>query len=212
MRAAVQRNGGALQYAAEPLKSDREIVLAAVKSGGDWPAHMATLWLHEAVQRNGGALSYAAAPLKADREIVLAAVQRYGFALKYAATPLEDDREIVLAAVQQHGEALYYAAAPLKADREIVLAAVKSAGDDALKHASVPLKVDPLLRSWSTLTRAQRRWRQLREHSLVLDPIGSYWYQQTMRAVVDAEGRAVMVGRGAKRMRSEYESGAVMAG
>ena len=87
---------------------------------------------------------------------------------------------------------------------------MKSAGDEALKHASSELKVDPVLRSWSTLTRAQRRWRQLREHSLVLDPIGSYWYQQTMRAVVNAEGRAVMVGRGAKRMRSEYESGVVM--
>jgi hypothetical protein len=186
----VQQYGHALHYAAAPLRADREIVLAAV-------------------QQDGLALHYAATPLMADRDIVLAAVQ-HDFALKYAAAPLRADREIVLAAVQQHGGALEFTTAELRGDAQVVLAAVKSAGDEALKHASSELKVDPVLRSWSTLTRAQRRWRQLREHSLVLDPIGSYWYQQTMRAVVNAEGRAVMVGRGAKRMRSEYESGVVM--
>ena len=94
-----------------------------------------------------------------------------------------------------------------------MLAAVKSAGDVGLQHASSELKADPVLRSWSTLTRAQRRWRQLREHYRALDPIGTYWYQQTMRAIFDADGKAVvMVGSGAKRMRSEYESGMVMEG
>jgi hypothetical protein len=62
--AAVQQNGGALEYAAEPLNSDRDIVLAAV-------------------QQNGGALEYAAEPLNSDRDIVLAAVQQHqeGWAL-----------------------------------------------------------------------------------------------------------------------------------
>ena len=79
-------------------------------------------------------------------------------------------------------------------------------------HAGGELQADPLLQSWSTLTSVQRRWRQLREHYRVLDPIGTYWYQQTMRAIFDAGGKAVVVGSGAKRMRSEYESGVVMEG
>ena len=49
--------------AAEELKSDREIVLAAVKESGD-------------------ALEFATEELKGDRELILAAVKQNGFALE----------------------------------------------------------------------------------------------------------------------------------
>ena len=42
------------------------------------------------------------------------------------------------------------------------------------------------------------------EHHLV-DSTGTYWYKQVMSAHFDADGSAVMVGRGAKRARDEFE-------
>ena len=148
--AAVQQNGIALEYAAEPLKADRGIVLAAVQQNGialryaDEPLKADRDIVLAAVLQDGKALRYAAEPLKADRGIVLAAVQQKGWALQYAAKPLKADRDIVLAAVQQNGIAtlaLRYADEPLKADRGIVLAAVKQNGG-ALESAAEPLKAD----------------------------------------------------------------------
>ena len=145
--AAVQQNGIALRYAAEPLKADRGIVLAAVLQNGealryaDEPLKADRGIVLVAVQQNGWALQYVAEPLKADRGIVLAAVLQNGEALEYAAEPLKADRGIVLAAVLQNGEALRYADEPLKADRGIVLAAVKQNGG-ALESAAEPLKAD----------------------------------------------------------------------
>eukprot|EP00971_Amphidinium_carterae_P118907 2355759-Amphidinium_carterae.1 len=57
--AAVQKDGYALQYAAETCRGDRAIVLAAV-------------------QKDRSALQFAADSCRGDREIVLAAVQQYG--------------------------------------------------------------------------------------------------------------------------------------
>ena len=152
MLAAVQQNGGALRYAAEPLKADREFMLAAVQQNGSALVYAAEPLKADreivlaAVQQNGGALQYAAEPLKADREIVLAAVQQNGYALRYAATPLKADREIVLAAVQQTrlGRSNMQPLS-LRADVQVVLAAVKSAGRDALEHASSELRDDSYL-------------------------------------------------------------------
>ena len=84
------------------------------------------------------------------------------------------DREVVLAAVKQSGYALESASEELRADREVVMAAVKQDGR-ALRCASNALQADPRLLSWSKLTRVQSRWRRLREHVRVFDPIGTYW-------------------------------------
>eukprot|EP00971_Amphidinium_carterae_P174491 3458992-Amphidinium_carterae.1 len=62
---AVAQDGAALEFAAEPLKSDREIVLTAVAN-------------------DGRALKFAAEPLKSDREIVLTAVAYSNFPLHNA--------------------------------------------------------------------------------------------------------------------------------
>ena len=71
----VAQNGDALEYAADELKGDREIVLAAVA-------------------QYGPALQHAAAELKGDREIVLEAVAQNGRALEYAAAPLNRHRAL----------------------------------------------------------------------------------------------------------------------
>uniref|UniRef100_A0A7S3Q6A0 DUF4116 domain-containing protein n=1 Tax=Chaetoceros debilis TaxID=122233 RepID=A0A7S3Q6A0_9STRA len=85
--AAVTQDGYALQCAAEELKGDREVVLAAVTHNG----------------QNGRALKYAAEELKGDREFMLAAVTQDVRALEYAAEELKGDREFVLAAMNLNG-------------------------------------------------------------------------------------------------------------
>ena len=98
-----------------------------------------------------------------------------------------------------------YAWAELKNDREIVLAAVKKKGGKyALPHASRHLQQDPALISWSKMPRGKVLWRILREHHLV-NSVGTFWYKQVMHAEFDADGKGVMIGRGAKRAREEFD-------
>ena len=114
-----------------------------------------------------------------DKEVVLAAVQQYGWALEWASKRLKNDKEVVLAAVQRHGCALRYASKALRVDKEIS--------------------------SWANLSRAQCVWRKYRERYRT-ERILEYWEQQTMKATFDANGEAIMQGRGAKRAREEYEA------
>merc|ERR1712008_48463 len=74
----VTQNGCALECAANGLKANREIVMAAVT-------------------QNGYALECAANELKANREIVMAAVTQNGCALQFAADNLRGDLDITLA-------------------------------------------------------------------------------------------------------------------
>ena len=112
----------ALQSAPEEIKSDSEIVLAAVK-------------------QDGYALEYADKTMKSDSKIVLAAVKQCGSALQYADKTMKSEFKIVLAAVKQDGDALQYADKTMKSDSKIVLAAVKANGL-ALEYASKGLRND----------------------------------------------------------------------
>eukprot|EP00971_Amphidinium_carterae_P110818 2195207-Amphidinium_carterae.1 len=103
---AVEKNGLALEFAAEELRGDRAVVL-------------------KAVEHDGRALLYAAEELQRDRAIVLAAVEQDWRALEFAAEELLGDRTIVLAAVEQDWHALQAAAEELQEDRAIVLAVVE---------------------------------------------------------------------------------------
>ena len=70
---ALEKKGGwVLQYAADALQADREVVLAAVK-------------------QQGGALKHASDALRGDKQVVLAAVKGYGHALEYASDALKSD-------------------------------------------------------------------------------------------------------------------------
>ena len=68
----MQQNGDALEYVSKELRSDREIVLAAVKQNGD-------------------ALKHASEELQCDRKTALAAVKQSGIALEYACEELRSD-------------------------------------------------------------------------------------------------------------------------
>ena len=120
--AAVKQNEEAFLYASDKLKADKEFVL-------------------EAITLNGAALSHIADKYKGDKEIVLAAVNQNGIVLNYATDKLKNDKEVVLTAVNKRGDALYYASDKLKDDKEIVLAAVKS-NSLSLDDASKRLKDD----------------------------------------------------------------------
>ena len=116
---AVKQNGLALKYASEELRNDRTIVL-------------------EALKQYVFALEYASEELRNDREFVLEAVKQYAYALEYASADLRNDREFVLEAVKQNVFAFKYASKELRNDREFVLEAVKQ-GARALVYASEEL-------------------------------------------------------------------------
>ena len=99
--AAVSMHEEALQFAAEEMKGDCEIVMTAVS-------------------QDGLALQFATEELKGNRKIVMAAVSRDGFALQHAAEWLKGDREIVMTAVSKNGAALRFATKELKDDEEIL--------------------------------------------------------------------------------------------
>jgi hypothetical protein len=102
----VRRHPMSLSQLIPELKSEREIVLAAVK-------------------KCGFALEDGDVKFRHDFEIVLAAVQSRGHALEYAAPALQADFRIVLAAVRQNYKARAYAAEELKNHPIIVEAADK---------------------------------------------------------------------------------------
>lgn len=98
--------GEAIQYAAEELRADRDMVL-------------------EAAGHNGLLLQYASEELRADKAFVLQLCELDGRALKYVSAELRNDREVVLTAVRQHGAALSDASDELLGDYELLLAATE---------------------------------------------------------------------------------------
>eukprot|EP00754_Rhynchopus_humris_P031208 Rhum_TRINITY_DN15323_c0_g6::Rhum_TRINITY_DN15323_c0_g6_i1::g.150785::m.150785 len=90
VRAAVKKDGCALQRVSERLRADKSFVL-------------------KAVEQNGLALEYASALLRDNEEVVGAAVRSFWGALRFASERLRADESLVLTAVEQDGTALYYA-------------------------------------------------------------------------------------------------------
>lgn len=130
--------GLALEFAAEQLRGDRDLVLQALSAPADSEAM-------GRASRNGlasSALACVPAELRADRQLVMAAVRQNGRALEFAATELQMDSEVARLAVQQDGSALEFAPEALRADRELVLEAVSSECS-ALQFAAEHLRADP---------------------------------------------------------------------
>ena len=126
--AAVEKDGDALQYASKELQGEKDIVLAAVAQ--DTIDH-----------GPNDALKYASKELQSDREFILEAVTNNGFALKYASQELRSDPEIVLAAVTNDCMAIKQASPTLKSNKTFILKAVTQAGY-TLGFASKELKAD----------------------------------------------------------------------
>ena len=143
---AVTDNWWALEYASPELKSDEQVLAAAVQQS--WNALQFTIEplspthrgiMLAAVKQSGMALQYASPELSADEEVVLAAVKQAGIALQWASPELQNTRKVVLAAVKQDENALAYASEALRIDHEIMLVAItktltavqaKAAADD----------------------------------------------------------------------------------
>lgn len=121
--AAVERDGLALERAAEKLRGDREVVETAVKD-------------------QGGALRYASEELRRDRDLVLAALEDDGCALEHASEELRGDRGVAAAALHSNSFAMKALAPGLRSDRELILSAVQR-NAFALEHASEELLADP---------------------------------------------------------------------
>ena len=118
----LSKNGAALQYCSEELRSDRNLVTTAVS-------------------QDGYALKYASKELRSDRDVVLAAVSRFGEALGYAPEELRSDRDLMMTAVSKNGGALKFASEELRSDRDVVMAAASNSWT-ALQYASEELRSD----------------------------------------------------------------------
>ena len=135
--AAVQISPCALQCAPETIRSERDIVLAAVDFDRGHPR-----WTTLRDRRHcAKALEWASPALQGDREVAAAALRSNGYAFRYLSDDLQCDRSMVLAAVSSCGEVLGWAPTYLRDDPEVVLAAVRFNGQ-ALEFASNRLTED----------------------------------------------------------------------
>jgi hypothetical protein len=124
----VTKCGSALKFAKD-FCDDKDVVLAAVKQCGRLLEH-ASIGLRSdievvlaAVALDGAALRFAA-PLQHNKDVVLAAVRQHGEALKFAGV-LRSDKEVVLSAVAQSASALIYVDSELQSDKDVLETAIK---------------------------------------------------------------------------------------
>ena len=135
--AAVRRDGLALKAASEALRDDRDVVAAAIAQSG---------W----------AYAYASERLRADKSLAVEAMRGNGCALGMASECLRDDELVVMVAVKCLGSALRFASARLRAKRSVVLAAIQqdpSPHNSAIKHAAVDIGV---VNMWQAEERSSR--------------------------------------------------------
>lgn len=141
---SVEYDGLFLRHASSELRSDEEVVLAAVGQNVEALkcAHCNRALVLFVVARCGRALRMVPKGYRADPDVVMAAVRQEGFALQYAPECRRQDRDVVLAAVSNSGRALQAAALHLRKDKELVLAAVANDGL-SLAFADTLLSDDP---------------------------------------------------------------------
>jgi hypothetical protein len=136
-----------LSRLSDELKSDYDVVLAAVRGEGvaivHASAHLRAMRqiVLAAVTQYGRVLEMVSDVFRMDRDVVMAAVQQDGDVLRMASEELRADPDVVRAAIMQCGSALEYASAQLRSDRSVVLTAVTKAGR-ALKWAAAQLQDD----------------------------------------------------------------------
>lgn len=146
MLQVLEQKGDALEFASDELRSDHEVVGAAVVHSGEAAYKFASKdllandWLSvQAVKHGPESLHWTADWIKQDRDLMEVCVMNTGLALEHAADHLLGDRALVLEAVQENGRALAYASEELRDDFDLVLAAVQSRGE-ALAFASRELR------------------------------------------------------------------------
>jgi hypothetical protein len=131
LAAVVQIDGTTLQYFADTVRDNLDVVLAAVKTN-----------LHRHVQP----FRHASDALKGNRAMVMEVLRLYDGhsiyfekAWPHVSEALRGDKEVVMAAVQIDGDALRDASEAMRDDCDVVFAAVVTYGF-ALRHASDRLR------------------------------------------------------------------------
>lgn len=121
---SVRNDGNAIQYAPKELKSDRQIIFAALDSSNgaafehlDGDAQEDPEIIKRAVAKCGCILAELSEEYREDEDIVLLAVKNDGLALEYASEDLRDSEAICLAACMQNGLSLEFASEILQNNR-----------------------------------------------------------------------------------------------
>lgn len=122
---AVQKDGLALQFVSDELKSNTEVVLAALKTSPT-AVKFASPALCLAFREAG--LASADEWKGADRKVVFSAVRKNGLALEFASDDLRSDRQIVLVAVKQNEMAREYALGKTKEELDALHEKLEACG------------------------------------------------------------------------------------
>ena len=150
MLALLAYNGTYLEHASDELKADKEIVMAALKSGYRLPyEHVSDAlktdrdFLLEIVSLDAYCLEFFSEELKQDEQIVLAAAKHFGdAALEFGSEKFKKNKNIITEAVKSSREALSFLAENEKNDKNLVITAVKHHGGSPLQYASEQLRND----------------------------------------------------------------------
>lgn len=172
-------HSGTLYYASPRLKSDREVVMQAVRF----------------CPRS---LLFASTELIADRQFILAAVRCNGMVLEFAPEQYKDDKEIVVEALKDkrhQSEQIKFASKRLHLDEEVVLQAVQSKGISSLAASDAVRNIREIViaavrENPSMLTKLTEEWKADRDVVL---------------AAVRSRGEGYLLGHAAKALRADRE-------
>jgi len=155
---AVRDDFTTLQFAADRLRADREVVLSAVREDGLMLEYAAEKLKRDrdlaliAIEQDWRAMQFLPDDLRADRKLVLTAVKRSGLALQFAAPKLQADWDTALAALEDQPSAVQYVSKQLLADHGFALAAMKRTGLP-LSHVGGGLQSDPAIQAAASTNR-----------------------------------------------------------
>ena len=121
----LKNNGGALEFLSNEHKSNKELVLIAVKD-----------FL-------GRAICFASEELQSNREFIITCLKSNNSVFRFLSPSFRSDKEIVLLGMEGMKDALYYASSDCKSNKEIVTVAIKNTGGEALQYAAKELQDDP---------------------------------------------------------------------
>lgn len=134
VEAQLEALGSPLRHADVQLRSDRRVVLEAVKQDGsalffaDDALKDERALVQQALRRSGWALRFASERLKKDRSLVLEAIQSEGVAIRFAAEELRQNHSFVCEAMSRNGDALRYVDDEFHSDPKVVRSAVRQNG------------------------------------------------------------------------------------
>lgn len=127
----VSQNGLSLKKLSEDERTDKKIVLAAIKNNPNAFKHCSEEMKNDkevvltAVKKSGALLFDASEAMKSDEEVCITAVTQNGMALRYVSQDLRDTRSVCIAAVKQNALSLCYASENMKDDLDVVRTALE---------------------------------------------------------------------------------------